>query len=453
MDLKEQYINYFKNKNHLFLPPASLVPNDETTLFTSSGIQQLVPYMANEENHPIGPRLTNYQKCLRLTDIDNIGDSYHHTFFEMLGNWSINDYFKNEVIEMSYEFLTKILKLDPNRLAVTVFVGDKSIPRDDEAANKWQSLGISQDRIAYLNYENNWWPSITEKGPCGTDTEIFYWRSDELVPKQFDPNNKNWVEIWNNVFIQYNRDPNMQLIKLGKKYIDTGMGVERMTSILEGLNDNYETILFAPLIGVIENYSNKEYKDSTNKKSMRIIADHIRAIVMVCSDDKTIFPSNKDRGYVLRKLMRRLIISSHKLKIIDFKGFITDLIEETINQLKQSYPYVENEKEHINALMIGEYMRFEKLLLAGEKKVKKAIEVLKNEQKTYLDSKIIFKLYETHGIPFDLIYMMLDDEKISYSKDEVNYLYEQNRIASRNSSEKKFGDSIYSNAKTKVLKK
>ena len=205
MNIKEKYVNYFENKSHEWLPAASLVPDDSTTLFTSSGIQQLVPYMVNEEEHPLAKRLTNFQKCLRLTDIEQIGDSYHHTFFEMLGNWSMNDYFKIEVIDMSYEFLTKELKIDPSRLAVTVFGGDEKIPRDDEAANKWKSLGIPEERIAYLGYNDNWWPSVNEKGPCGTDTEIFYWRSNEPVPKCFDPEDNRWVEIWNDVFMQYEK--------------------------------------------------------------------------------------------------------------------------------------------------------------------------------------------------------------------------------------------------------
>ncbi len=453
MNLKEQYINFFESKNHKFLPPASLVPDDNTTLFTSAGIQQLVPYMVNEEDHPLWKKLTNYQKCLRLTDIQNIGDSYHHTFFEMLGNWSINDYFKNEVIEMSYEFLTEVLKLDPNRLAVSVFAGDEFIPSDEETANKWKELGIPEDRIAYLGYEDNWWPSINEKGPCGTDTEIFYWRSNNPVPSHFDPSDDNWVEIWNNVFIQYNRDENMNLIKLKKKYIDTGMGVERMTSILEGLNDNYDTELFKPLINIIECYSGKKYQENMNKKNMRIIADHIRAIVMICSDNKYIVPSNKDRGYVLRRLIRRMIISSHELEIQNEELLFSTLIIQVIEQLKKYYPYIENGEKRITELVINENEKFKKILLSGEKKVKKVVELLKDEKKHLIDSEIVFKLYETYGIPFDLIYSILDEEGISYNIQEIEILYELNRVLSRKNSEKKFGDSLSNNTKTKKLKK
>ena len=252
MNIKEEYIKFFESKNHDFLEPVSLVPDDDSTLFTSAGIQQLVPYMVNEEIHPEGTRLTNYQKCLRLTDIDNIGDSYHHTFFEMLGNWSMDDYFKQEVIQMSYEFLISVLKLDPNRLAVSVFAGGEDLPRDDEAAQIWESLGIPKSRIAYLGYDDNWWPSVHEKGPCGSDTEMFYFRSEDSVPKDFDPSDDRWVEIWNNVFIQFYRDDNMNLVPLKRRYIDTGMGVERMTSILNHLNDNYKSDLFKFSIEIIE---------------------------------------------------------------------------------------------------------------------------------------------------------------------------------------------------------
>ncbi len=448
MDLKEKYVAFFKRKNHKILPAASLIPDNNTTLFTSAGIQQLVPYMVNEEDHPICSRLTNYQKCLRLTDIQNIGDSYHHTFFEMLGNWSINDYFKNEVIEFSYEFLTKELKLDPNRLAVTVFAGDESIARDEETANKWKELGIAKERIAYLGYDDNWWPSVNEKGPCGTDTEIFYWRSNEPVPNIFDPNDDNWVEIWNNVFIQYNRNDEMRLIKLGKKYIDTGMGVERMTSILEGENDNYRSSLFRPLIDVIEKHSKKEYDNY--KKDMRIIADHIRAIVMISSENDKIYPTNKDRGYVLRRLIRRMIISVHKLDIEKQEDFIVELVNETVNLLKKDYPYTENDR--VTKLIIDEAKKFQNILLAGQKKVYKAVEVLKNEHLDAMDAKIIFKLYETHGIPFDLIYSILDEEKIIYDTEKVNKIYEQNRVLSRKNAEEKFGNSLSGNVKTKTLK-
>lgn len=449
IELKEKYINYFLNKNHVFLKPASLLPADSTTLFTSAGIQQLVPFMINGKEPDIGNRLVNYQKCLRLTDIDNIGDSYHHTFFEMLGNWSLNDYFKKEVIEMSLDFLVNELKIDKDRLAVSVFEGNEVLPRDNEAAVIWKNLGIPEERIAFLGVDDNWWPSVNEKGPCGTDTEIFYWRSLDPVPKMFNPNDERWVEIWNNVFIQYNRDENMNLIKLQKRYIDTGMGVERVTSILNGVVDNYESELFKSLIGIIEEKSNKKYQD--NKINMRIIADHIRAITMICSDDKHIFPTNKDRGYVLRRLIRRMLISVKKIEVIDINDLINSLVNEYIELIDKYYPYVKNEKSRIIEIILNENNKFNKILIDGTKKITKAITIIKDNNLSYMDSKIIFRLYETHGVPIDLTYSILDENNILYNKKEVEYLIKEHKEKSRQLSEKKFGAGLTENIKSKKL--
>ena len=438
MNIKDKYIEFFESKNHTFLEPASLLPNDNTTLFTSAGIQQLVPYMISGEEHTTGNRLVNYQKCLRLTDIEAIGDSYHHTFFEMLGNWSMNNYFKNETIEMSYEFLVKKLNMDPNKLAVTVFKGDENISKDEEAIEKWKSLGIPEERIACLGYEDNWWPSVHDDGPCGTDTEIFYWRSDNPVPEIFDPNDDRWVEIWNNVFVQFNRIGGNNLVKLDKKYIDTGMGVERMTSILEGLNDNYKSELFKPIINVIEKHSNQKYNETTNQKYMRIIADHIRAIVMICSDDKTIIPSNKDRGYILKRLMRRMMISAYKLEINDFEKLSSELITTVIEQLKDYYPYITTEQKRIETLINSENKKFSKIITTGEKRINKALEVLKENDLNKMDSKIIFRLYETYGVPLDLTYTILNENNVSYDTKEVDCLLKLHKIESKKSAEQKF---------------
>jgi len=442
MSLKEEFVKFFIEKNHTILPPASLVPENNTTLFTSAGIQQLVPYMVQSEIHPLGGRLVNYQKCLRLTDIENIGDSYHHTFFEMLGNWSMNDYFKKEVIEMSYEFLTQRLHLDPKRLAVSVFAGDEVLPKDEEAAEIWNSLGIPRERIAYLGTDDNWWPSVNEKGPCGSDTEMFYWRSNDPVPAHFDPEDERWVEIWNNVFIQYNRDEEMNLIKFDKRYIDTGMGVERVTAIINDLTDNYETELFKPIISVVEQYSQKSYQEDENKKDMRIIADHIRAVTMIMSDDKNLFPSNKDRGYILRRLIRRIIISANNLGIQNTDALLRDLIASVMGQLGPSYPYIVEEQPRITEIVNAENIRFQRVLKDGEKRTKKAIEVVRDRNLDYMDSSIVFKLYETYGIPFDLTYAVLDKEGIKYNRLEVEALFEQHRILSRQSSKERFGEGI-----------
>ena len=451
IDLKEKYVNFFKNKNHVFLEPASLVPDNNTTLFTSAGIQQLVPYMVEGKKHISGDKLVNYQKCLRLTDIENIGDSYHHTFFEMLGNWSLDSYFKKEVIEMSYEFLVDELKIDKNKLAVSVFEGDENLPRDDEAAQIWENLGIPRERIAFLGADDNWWPSVNEKGPCGSDTEMFYWRSSDPVPERFDPNDDRWVEIWNNVFIQYNRDENNNLTKLNKRYIDTGMGVERVTSILDNLEDNYESELFKPLIKIIENQTNKLYEDDNNKQYMRVIADHIRAIIMICSDGKDIYPSNKDRGYILRRLIRRLLIASYKLGLENIEDLIYNLVESYNENMEEFYPYIKEEKERIINLILQENLKFNKVLKNGEKKINKAIEVVKNNNLSYMEPEIIFRLYETYGVPFDLTYTILSENNILYNPNDVEKLFEIHKEKSKKSSEKKFGDGISSNPMSKKL--
>lgn len=443
MSLKETYTNYFIGKGHKHLQSASLIPNNPTTLFTTAGVQPIIPYILGGKEPPEGKRLTSFQKCLRLTDIDSIGDNYHHTFFEMLGNWSLGDYFKNESMEMSFEFLTQVLGFDINRLAVSVFAGVDDIPRDIETEAKWLKLGIPQERIAFLGTDNNWWPTVTETGPCGPDTEIFYWRDEEHEPpKEFDPDDPRWVEIWNNVFIQYYRDEDMNLIELDKKYIDTGMGFERVTSILSKVDDNYKSPIFTPIINTIEKHSNKSYEDEINQRDMRIIADHIRSITMICSDDKQIFPSNKDRGYVLRRLIRRLSLSADRLGIDNFNEMIRELITEVENQFSKYYPQVTEEKERTISLIAGENQKFQNIIIQGKKKVNKAIEALRESNLDTMDPIVIFRLYETHGVPFDLTYSILKDNGIKYDSEEVDKLFENHRLQSKKQSEEKFGKGI-----------
>ena len=311
MNLKDLYINYFVSKGHKQIPSAPVVPeNDPSVLFNTAGMQPLVPYLMGQ-THPFGTRLVNYQKCIRTNDLDSIGDVTHHTFFEMLGNWSLGDYFKEESIEYSFEFLTSVLKIPVSRLAVTVFAGDDSIPFDEVSYNKWLSLGISKDRISKTVLDNFW--IAGESGPCGSDTEIFYFRSDEEVPEVFDVNDDRWVEIWNNVFMEYHKDENGNVTMLPKKNVDTGMGVERVTAILEGVNDNYLSSIWKDVIDLISSISGLNYED--NKESMRIIADHIRTSVFISADNALIKPSNTDQGYILRRLIRRVIRHAKKLGI------------------------------------------------------------------------------------------------------------------------------------------
>jgi len=334
LDLKKLFVDFFVSKDHAEIPSASLIPeNDPSTLFISAGIQPLVPYFLGTP-HPYGKRLVNVQKCIRTGDIDEVGDCVHHTFFEMLGNWSLGDYFKTEMIPLSFEFLTQKLNIPISKLAVSCFEGDADASKDQETADIWQKLGISPQRIAFLPKKNNWWgpPGVT--GPCGPDTEMFYWAAPSSVPQIFDPNNSNWVEIWNDVLIQYFKSSQGIYEKLVQNNIDTGMGVERTLAVLNGFSDNYQTSIWQPIIKKIEEISGKKYgviatpplrgKQSPQSgkrndveiatsmtprnddiKSMRIIADHLRATVFIIADG--VEPSNKEAGYVLRRLIRRSI--------------------------------------------------------------------------------------------------------------------------------------------------
>ena len=312
MNVRDEFIKYFVKNGHKQIPSAPIVPeNDPTVLFNTAGMQPLVPYLMGEK-HPYGNRLCDYQKCVRLTDLDEIGDKTHHTFFEMLGNWSLGDYFKKESINYSFEFLTRVLNIPLERLAVTVFAGDDKIPLDEATAGYWKSHGISEDRIAYLGRDNNFWIA-GDSGPCGGDTEIFYFRSNDEIPKKFDPNDERWVEIWNNVFMEFYQDKDGNITELKQKNVDTGMGLERIVAVLEGTDDNYKTSIWSDVIHKLEDISNLSYEG--NEKAMRIIADHIRTSVFISADPASIKPSNTDQGYILRRLIRRYIRQARKLGI------------------------------------------------------------------------------------------------------------------------------------------
>ena len=311
MNLKDLYINFFVSKGHKQIPSAPVVPeNDPSVLFNTAGMQPLIPYLMGAK-HPYGTRLTDYQNCVSSNDLDNIGDTYHHTFFEMLGNWSLGDYFKKEAISWSFEFLTEVLNIPVNKLAVTVFAGNDLIPFDQESHDLWLSLGIPEERIA-RTVEDNFWIA-GETGPCGPDTEMFYFRSNDPVPDKFDPSDERWVEIWNDVFMQFEKHEDGSITELPNKNVDTGMGVERTTAILEGKTDNYASSIWTPIIKLIEEISGLDYFG--NEKSMRIIADHLRTAVFILADPAGIKPSNTDQGYILRRLIRRAIRHAKNLNI------------------------------------------------------------------------------------------------------------------------------------------
>jgi alanyl-tRNA synthetase len=389
-ELRSKFLHFFKEKGHKVIPSASLVPaNDPTVLFTTAGMHPLVPFLLGEK-HPAGKRLVNYQKCLRTDDIDEVGDETHNTFFEMLGNWSLGDYWKDDSIKWSYEFLTdpNWLGLAKERLAVSVFAGDNDAPKDEESAAIWKSLGISGERIAYLGKKDNWWGPPGATGPCGPDTEIFYWTGKSDAPEKFDPENKKWVEIWNNVFMQYEKTADGKFEPLKQKNVDTGMGLERMTSILENQQSVYDTELFAPLIAHIRSIASKQ-----DTRGERIIADHIRAAVFLIADGVT--PSNKDRGYILRRLIRRAVTYGQKIGIDH--DFTAELCELIVPEYEDIYPELRNSPAERE--LKAEEIKFRTTLGEGIKKIEKLASSLVNEDEL---AKLVFDLYQTEGMPFEL---------------------------------------------------
>ncbi|WP_288906130.1 alanine--tRNA ligase [uncultured Treponema sp.] len=403
-ELRSKYIEFFKSKNHVEISGQSLIPeNDPSVLFTTAGMHPLVPYLLGEK-HPAGTRLTDYQKCVRTGDIDEVGDPSHLTCFEMLGNWSLGDYFKKESIAYSYEFLTspKWLGLDPKKLSVTVFAGDESAPRDEEAASYWKENGMPEDKIAYLPASDNWW-AAGPTGPCGPDTEIFYWVGEGLPPEGSNKgtDSKNWLEIWNNVFMQFNRIDEKTLEKLPKQNVDTGMGLERTNCILQGKTSVYLTEVFQPIIKAIEALSGYTYgTDEEKDRSVRIIADHERAAVFIIGDPKGISPSNVGAGYVLRRLIRRAV--RHGMKLGIEKAFLAEVAGAVIDNFKCAYPELETNREKICHELTAEEDKFRITLKKGEAEFQKLLPNLMKNPKKIISGKVAYNLYETYGFPLEL---------------------------------------------------
>lgn len=387
-ELRNKYINFFEGKDHVKLNSASLIPeNDASVLFTTAGMQPLVPYLMGEK-HPKGNRLVSIQKCIRTNDIDEVGDSTHLTFFEMMGNWSLGDYFKEKSIKMSYEFLIDVLKINKERLAVTVFEGNETVPVDKESVRIWEELGIPKERIGYLGVEDNWWPNFGTKGLGGPDTEIFCWNGEGDAPKVYDPKDENWVEIWNNVFTQYFTDDDGNIEELEKKNVDTGMGLERMLTMLTGAKSVYETELFMPIIKEIEEISNKKYKhDNENSRYFRIISDHIRASVFLLGDDNGITPSNVDQGYILRRLIRRMIRVFKQLDVD--RPNLKILANIVIENYKEQYPELERNKDRILNELEVEEKAFSKTLNKALREVNKALDEVEIKKNLFYQVKLL----------------------------------------------------------------
>ncbi len=432
MNLKDLYINFFIEKGHKQIPSAPVIPeNDNTVLFNTAGMQPLTPYLKGMP-HPLGTRLVDYQKCIRTNDLDSVGDSTHHTFFEMLGNWSLGDYFKDDSIKWSFEFLTNVLGIPKERIAVSVFEGNELVSRDIESHDLWKSLGITEDHICYLGVDDNWWPNMELLGPCGPDTEIFYWRSDEPVPDKADLTDERWVEIWNNVFMQYNHDQN-GFTELSQKNVDTGMGVERTTAILEGVNDNYLSSIFKDYIDIIAKYSGKPY-DEEYAPSMRIIADHIRTIVMITGENSGVRPSNTDQGYILRRLIRRAIRHESKLGIDTNSDLFSVLIDMVIEKFKSYYPELETNRDLIQDVVETEKKKFSNTIGKGLKEFNKIIDRGANE----IDATKAFHLYDTFGFPIELTSELAHEKGLSVDIDGFHKLFSEHQEKSRAGASGKF---------------
>ena len=403
-ELRSKYIEFFKSKNHAEISGQSLIPeNDPSVLFTTAGMHPLVPYLLGEK-HPAGTRLTDYQKCVRTGDIDEVGDPSHLTCFEMLGNWSLGDYFKKESIAFSYEFLTskKWLALDPRKISVTVFAGDENAPRDEDAAQYWKDNGMPEDKIAYLPASDNWW-AAGPTGPCGPDTEIFYWVGEGLPPKGSNKgtDSANWMEIWNNVFMQFNRIDEKTLVPLPKQNVDTGMGLERTNCILQGKTSVYLTEVFQPIINKIEQLAEYKYgTDDEKDKSVRIIADHIRSAVFILGDQRGVTPDRVGAGYVLRRLIRRAV--RHGMKLGIEKDFMAEIAEVVVENFKGPYPELEQNKEKVYKELTAEEAKFRVTLKKGENEFQKMLPNLMKNPKKIISGKVAYNLYETYGFPLEL---------------------------------------------------
>jgi len=428
IEIRNKFLKYFEDHGHKVIPSAPLIPiNDPSVLFTTAGMQQLVPYLLGEK-HPEGNKLTDYQKCLRTNDIDEVGDNRHLTYFEMLGNWSLGAYFKEEAIKMSFEFLTKVLNIPAEKISVTCFAGNDEAPRDDEAAKYWEEAGIPKERIYFL--KDNWWIA-GEEGPCGPDTEMFY---DTGKPKCSENCNPDcdcgkYVEIWNNVFMKYFKHKDGSLTELKQHNVDTGLGLERMTMLLQGKQTPFETELFTPIMEKLE-----QLQKVDNIQSRRIVAEHLRASMMIIADGGR--PSNIDRGYILRRLIRRMTRHLNKLQI-DLQE-TENLINLNIENLKEMYPELEENKETIKQVIMEEQNKFVKTLAHGEKEFMKAANKAKEEGKDFIDTETVFKLYDTYGFPPEVTEEIAKENNIQVDMEGFNKLFKEHQEKSRQGSEHKF---------------
>jgi len=449
-DLKSKYLAFFKSKGHAIIPSASLVPeNDPTVLFTTAGMHPLVPFLMGQP-HPLGKRLADVQKCVRTGDIDDVGDATHLTFFEMLGNWSLGDYFKKEAIAWSYEFLTskEWLAIPKDRLAFTCFVGDNDAPKDSESQQLWIAQGVPVERVAFLPKEDNWWGPAGQTGPCGPDTEIFFWKDNSTpAPKVFDPKDKRWVEIWNNVFMQYDKQADGTFASLTKKCVDTGMGVERTTLALQGKENVYETEVFQGIFAAITELSGKQPSD--NIIAFRIIADHMRTATFMLGDERPVTPSNSDRGYILRRILRRAIRQGQKLGWQQTYPYKL-IAEKVIELYADSYPLLQEKSQFITDEIYNEEEKFRKTLERGQLLLVNLTDPRKPDSQKIISGKDAFDLFQSYGFPIELTLEIAKEANYSVDKEEFNKLFSEHQSKSRAGAEQKFKGGLADNSERTV---
>ena len=429
IEIRNKYLNFFKNHGHSIIPSAPVIPeNDPSVLFTTAGMQPLVPYLLGQK-HPSGTRLTDFQKCLRTNDIDEVGDNRHLTYFEMLGNWSLGDYFKEESIAMSYEFLTKELEIPAEKLSVTCFAGDEDCSKDEVAYKAWKKAGIPDERIYFFGKDDNWWIA-GEEGPCGPDTEMFYDTGKQKCSPECNPSCGcgKYVEIWNNVFMEFYKDKN-GYSKLKQQNVDTGLGLERMTMLLQGKETPFEIELFAPVMEKL-----LELQKVDNIQSRRIVAEHLRSSIMIINDGGR--PSNVDRGYILRRLLRRMTRHLNKLEIN--LNNLPEIIDISINALKELYPELYTNRELIKNVIIEEKNKFMKTLQNGEREFEKLANRTKNSGKKVLDTQAVFNLYETYGFPPEMTEELAKEQDLEVDMSDYQKLFKEHQEKSRLGSEQKF---------------
>ncbi len=435
-ELRAKYIEFFKENGHAEIKSAPLIPdNDPTVLFTTAGMHPLVPYLLGEK-HPLGTRLTDYQKCIRTGDIEEVGDPVHLTFFEMLGNWSLGDYFKVESIGYSFDFLTneRWLNIPLDRLAFTVFAGDEDAPFDEEAFNEWRKHGVSEKRIAKLPKKDNWWGPAGETGPCGPDTEIFYWTGPLPTPEVFDPSDKRWVEIWNNVFMQYFKNAEGKFEPLKQQNVDTGMGVERVTAILQGKASCYDTEIFAPLFAKLDELRGIE-TPAERTRSERIIVEHMRAATFIMGDGVT--PGKVDQAYVLRRIIRRAIREAMKLELN--KSFTVAMAQVVIDNYKDVYSELAVNEKIILEEFEREERQFASALDRGTREFEKLIaRVPAHIERKVISGKNAFNLYETYGFPIELTVEMAAEKGFTVDMEGYQKAFEKHQELSRQGAEQKF---------------